>query len=69
MRLAVVIVAMASACSTQQYYWVHPEKDAQQYDVDNSYCLAQSRGTRAIATMPENQGGNAGTFTSGWDTV
>lgn len=68
-RLAVVIVVLASACSTQKYYWTHPEKDSQQYDADNSYCMAQSRGTRTIARMPENQGGHAGTFSSGWNTV
>jgi hypothetical protein len=67
--LAVVIVVVASACSTQKYYWIHPEKDAQQFDEDNAYCLAQTRGARAIARMPEYQGGQAGTFSSGWSTV
>lgn len=76
-RLAVVIVVVASACSTQQYVWVHPAKDAQQYEADNAYCLAQSRSTRTLTTLPENpDGGNtpslgaaAGTFSSGWDTI
>lgn len=67
--IAVVVVVAASACSTQKYQWVHPEKDAQQFEEDNSYCVAQSRGTRAIARMPEYQGGQAGTFSSGWSTV
>ncbi len=68
-RLAVVLIAVASACSTQKYYWAHPEKDLQEYDADNSYCMAQSRGTNTIARMPENQGGHAGSFSSGWNTV
>lgn len=74
-RLAVVIVALTSACSTQKYHWAHPEKDSEQFDIDNAYCLAQTRGTRTIATLPENPGGRdsaslgeAGTFSSGWDT-
>jgi hypothetical protein len=67
--LALFIVTAAAACSTQTYYWAHAEKDAEQYDADNSYCLTQTRSTRAIATMPENQGGQAGTFSSGWSTI
>ncbi len=67
--LALVIFAVASACSTQQYYWTHPEKGAEQFEEDNSYCLAQTRGTKMLARMPEYQGGQAGTFSSGWDTV
>lgn len=67
--LMVLIVATASACSTQTYSWVHPEKDSQQFDTDNSSCLAQGRGTRTIATMPENSGATAGGFSSGWATV
>jgi hypothetical protein len=66
--LAVLIVVVASACSTQKYTWVHPDKDSQQYEADNSRCLAQTRGTRMIARMPENTGGHAGGFSSGWDT-
>jgi hypothetical protein len=68
-RLAVVIIAIAGACSTQQYYWTHPEKDAEQFEADNSYCLSQTRGTRMLSRMPEYQGGQAGTFSSGWNTV
>ena len=68
-RFGVVIVAVACACSTQQVYWIHPEKDLQQFEADDSYCLAQSRGTRAIARLPEYQGGHAGDFSSGWDSV
>lgn len=75
-RLAVVIVAVACACSTQKYHWTHAEKDSEQFDVDNSYCLAQTRGTRAIARLPMNQEGQysgtlseSGTFSSGLDTV
>ena len=67
-RLAVLIVIVASACSTQKYTWVHPEKDSQQYEADNAQCQAQSRGTKMISRMPENTGGQAGSFSSGWDT-
>ena len=67
--LMVLTVAVAGACSTQTYSWIHPEKGPEQFDADNSYCLAQTRGTRTIATLPQNQGGHAGTFSSGWDTV
>ena len=67
--LALVIVAIVSACSAQKYHWTHPEKDADQFEADNSYCLAQSRGTRALSRMPQYEGGQAGSFSSGWSTV
>ena len=60
---------MASACATQEYYWVHPEKGAQQFEEDNDYCIAQGRGTRALSRMPEHTGGHAGSFSTGWDTA
>jgi hypothetical protein len=66
--LAVVVVLVVGACSTQKYTWVHPEKDSQQYEADNTQCLAQSRGSKMIARMPVNTGGQAGSFSSGWDT-
>ena len=67
--LALINVALASACSTQKYHWVHAEKDAQQYDADNAYCEAQTRGTQTISRMPQNTGGQAGSFSTGWSTV
>jgi hypothetical protein len=66
---AVVLVAMTSACSTQKYHWVHPEKDALEYEADNAYCEAQTRGTKTISRMPQNTGGQAGSFSTGWSTV
>lgn len=67
--LAMLVMLLTSACSTQKYVWTHAEKDAEQFEADNAYCLAQARGTRALARMPQNTGGQAGTFSSGWSTV
>ena len=42
---------------------------AQQSDADNAYCEAQTRGTQTISRMPQNTGGQAGSFSTGWSTV